>query len=119
MTATAQPPPPTAIQHRNRLALTTEWMTPSVVRISASGDVDASNVDRLADYVFQRSANCLRLILDLNDVTFFSTAGLTTLLTIDERCTRANVKWMVVPSSPVSRVLDLCGAELNLPVAVS
>jgi anti-anti-sigma factor len=118
MTAIAQPPP-TAAHPRDQLALSTEWMNSSVVRITATGDVDALNADRLAEFVFHRSANCLRLILDLTDVKFFSTAGFTTLLNIDERCARANVKWMVVPSRAVSRVLGICDPERELPVAVS
>ena len=51
--------------------LRTEWHSRTVVRISVTGEVDASNADRLAQYVFRYGANSRRLILDLTDVEFF------------------------------------------------
>ena len=100
---------------RDRLTFATEWETASSVRISVAGDIDASNAARLTEYVFHRSANCLELIVDLREVDFFGSAGLTTLLTIAERCSHANVTWTVIPSRAVSRVLDICDPQQTLP----
>jgi len=102
---------------RGRLTFSTQWQTASVVRISVVGDVDASNAAQLAEYVFQRSANCLELVVDLRGVDFFGSAGFTTLHIIDERCARANVTWAVVPSRAVSRVLDICDPQQKTPRA--
>jgi anti-anti-sigma factor len=52
--------------------LRTEWHSRTVVRISVTGEVDASNADRLARYVFRYGANSRRVILDLTDVEFFA-----------------------------------------------
>lgn len=103
----------------DQLRCTTEWLNPSVVRISAAGDIDASNANQLADYVFRRAANCQRLILDLAEVAFFGTAGLATLRTVDVRCANANVTWMLVPSRAVTLVLDICDPRHTLPVAAA
>jgi len=97
------------------LALSTEWVNSTIVRISASGEIDASNTAELLDYVLRRGANCQSLILDLRDVTFFGTAGFSALRTIDVRSSRASVKWMVVPGPVVSRVLKICDPCCELP----
>lgn len=106
---------PSAGRARDRLTFSTEWKNSSVVCISAAGEIDASNSARLADYVFHRSANCLELVLDLRDIEFFGSAGLTTLINIHDRCAQAHVRWTVMPSRAVSRVLDICDPEHTLP----
>jgi anti-anti-sigma factor len=105
---------PTAVG-RDMLALSTEWLNAAVVRIDVEGEIDATNDTELCDYVFRRAANCKTLILNLHEVSFFSTVGFSALLTIDERCTRAGVNWMVTPSAAVSRVLDICDREFTIP----
>ncbi|WP_234835141.1 STAS domain-containing protein [Mycolicibacterium stellerae] len=86
----------------------TEWHSKTVVRICATGEVDASNIDRFARYVFRYGANSRRLILDLTDVTFFGAECFSTLNIIAERCATAAVAWTLVPSPAVSRVLQVC-----------
>jgi anti-anti-sigma factor len=108
--------PPTA--RRAGLTFSTEWLNSTVVRISAAGDVDASNTDELLDYVLRRAANCRSLILDLKDVTFFGTAGFSALQTINERSACASVSWSLVAGKVVSRVLTICDPERTLPRGV-
>jgi len=103
---------------RTGLQLSTEWVNPTIVRISAAGDIDAANYADVLDYVLRRAANCRSLILDLKDVTFFATAGFSMLRTIDTRSSRASVSWMVVPSAAVARVLSICDPERTLPRGV-
>lgn len=91
--------------------MSTEWVDPYVVRIAVTGEIDASNADELREYVFRRAANCRSLVLDLCDVTFFSTAAFATLRTIRVRCDRANVRWTLHGSSTVSRVIDICDTD--------
>jgi anti-anti-sigma factor len=92
----------------SRLFLRTEWHSKTVVRISATGEVDASNIDRLERYVFRYGANSRRLILDLTDVEFFGVECFSALNLIAERCTTAAVAWTLVPSPAVARILDIC-----------
>lgn len=108
----------TTTTRRAGLQLSAEWLNSTVVRISASGDIDASNAAELLDYVRRRAANCRSLILDLSDVTFFATAGFSALRTIDASSSRASVSWMLVDGPAVSRVLRICDPERALPRGV-
>jgi anti-anti-sigma factor len=103
------------VNGRAILMLSTEWLNAAVVRIDVQGEIDATNDAELCDYVFRHAANCKTLILNLHDVTFFSTVGFSALLTIDDRCSHAGVNWMVTPSAAVSRVLDICDREFTIP----
>jgi anti-anti-sigma factor len=107
--------PPIMATRRAGLQLSAEWLNSTVVRISASGEIDASNAAEMLDYVLRRGANCRSLILDLSDVTFFATAGFSALGTLDVRCSRASVSWMLVDGPAVSRVLSICDPERTLP----
>lgn len=99
-----------------RMSLHTEWLSPTEVRIAVSGEVDASNADELATYVFRRGANSRRLTLDLHGVDFLSTAGFSVLCTIHQRCVHAGVDWSVVGNPMVLRVLTICDPHQTLPV---
>lgn len=92
----------------DRLLLRTEWHSRTVVRITVAGEVDASNIDRLASYVFRYGANSRRLILDLAGVEFFGVECFSALNIIGDRCTTAGVTWTLVPSPAVGRVLRIC-----------
>jgi anti-anti-sigma factor len=104
---------------RYQLSLTTEWLSATVVKIIASGDVDAANARELTDYVFHRAANSRRFILDLQHVEFFGTAGYTALKKIESRCSLAEVVWTVIASRTVSRVLEVCDPRHTLPLATA
>lgn len=110
---------PFTTTRRDGLKLSTEWLNTSVVRISVYGEIDASNSAEVLEYVFRHGANCRNMILDLKDVTFFATAGFSTLQTIDTRCTRASVSWMLIPSAAVSRVLSVCDPRRSLPCGIA
>jgi anti-anti-sigma factor len=100
----------------DQLRFATEWPNPSQVRIAVQGEIDACNAQELVDYVFRRAANCRHLVLDMEGVEFFSTAGFARLRTIEVRCLRAQVEWTLIPSRAVSRVLDICDPRRSLPV---
>jgi len=96
--------------------LRTEWHSRTVVRISVTGEVDASNADRLVRYVFRYGANSRRLILDLTGVEFFGVECFSLLDIIAGRCATAAVAWTLIPSPAVVRVLQICdphGAHLS------
>ena len=97
---------------------TAEW-GPSYVVITAHGELDASNANQLADYVQRCAAHTKSVILNLSDVEFFGTAGFSALHTINVRCAGAEVRWAVVPSKAVSRLLRICDPDSALPLAES
>ncbi|SEH46644.1 anti-anti-sigma factor [Mycolicibacterium rutilum] len=118
MTRSTSTQPSPNHEGRNQLTMSTEWIDPYVVRITARGEVDASNAAQLREYVFRYAANCRNLVLDLRDVTFFSSAGFAALRTINVRCGRANVEWTLQCGSIVSRVVDICDPDGNLPQTI-
>ncbi|BBZ10203.1 sulfate transporter [Mycobacterium branderi] len=87
--------------------------------VSASGELDASNANQLADYVVRCAASTKSLVVDLSGVEFFGTAGFSALHTINVRCAGADVRWAVVPSHAVSRLLRICDPDKTLPIAES
>jgi anti-anti-sigma factor len=97
---------------------TAEW-GPSFVVITAHGELDASNANQLADYVQRCAAHANSVILNLSGLEFFGTAGFSALHAINVRCAGADVRWAVVPSQAVSRLLRICDPDHALPLAES
>jgi anti-anti-sigma factor len=87
--------------------------------ISAHGELDASNAGQLADYAQRFAAESPSLVLDLSGLEFFGTAGFSALHTINVRCASADMRWAVVPSRAVSRLLRICDPDNALPIATS
>jgi anti-anti-sigma factor len=97
---------------------TANW-GPSFVVVTAHGELDASNAGQLADYVQRCAAHSQSVILDLSGLEFFATAGFSALHTINVRCAGADMRWAVVPSKAVSRLLRICDPDHALPLAQS
>lgn len=97
---------------------TAEW-GPSFVVVTAHGELDASNANQLADYVQGCAAHSKSITVDLSGLEFFGTAGFSALHTINVRCAGADVRWAVVPSKAVSRLLRICDPDNALPLAES
>lgn len=105
------PTPPsefTTADAGEQLRLRTDWHSATVVRISAAGEVDASNRRLLASYVFRHGANSRRLILDMTEVEFFGVECFSVLHLIADRCVTAAVAWTLVPSPAVARAIRIC-----------
>jgi anti-anti-sigma factor len=92
---------------------------PSAAVVSAHGELDASNAGRLADYAQSCAVHSTRLILDLTGLEFFGTAGFSTLHMINVRFVGAGVRWAVVPSRAVWRLLRICDPDRALPTSQS
>jgi anti-anti-sigma factor len=97
---------------------TAEWGKSFVV-VTAYGELDASNANQLADYVRRCATHSRSVILNLSGLEFFGTAGFSALHTINVRCAGADVRWAVVPSKAVSRLLQICDPDSALPVTRS
>jgi anti-anti-sigma factor len=89
------------------------------VVITAHGELDASNANQLADYVQRCTTHANSVIVNLSGLEFFGTAGFSALHTINVRCAGADVRWAVVPSQAVSRLLRICDPDNALPLAGS
>ncbi|OBK48228.1 STAS domain-containing protein [Mycobacterium kubicae] len=87
--------------------------------VTIRGEIDAVNVDRLADYLRHFILEKDRVVLDLSDVTHFSAAGMSLLYTVDDECGAAGAEWKLVPSPAV--IDQLCQSKdwALLPIARS
>ena len=106
-------PPPAWENHSARFSA--EWDTDRVV-ITAHGELDASNAGHLADYFDLCIEHSTPLVLDLSRLKFFGTAGFSALHLINVKCAGANLRWAMVPSKAVSRLLRICDPDHALPL---
>jgi anti-anti-sigma factor len=109
--------PPAAWQNHSA-RFSAEWDSSRVV-ITAQGELDASNATQLADYFDLCIAHCTPLVLDLSGLTFFGTAGFSALHLINVKCAGANLRWAIVPSQGVTRLLQICDPDHTLPLIES
>jgi anti-anti-sigma factor len=109
----ATQPPPAWENHSARFSAA--WDTSRVV-ITAHGELDASNANEFADYFDLCIAHSTPLIVDLSGLKFFGTAGFSALHLINVRCAGAKLRWAVVPSKAVTRLLRICDPDHALPV---
>jgi anti-anti-sigma factor len=114
-TNTAFPPP----AWENRSARFSAERDEARVVITAHGELDASNAAQLADYFDLCVAHSTPLVLDLSALKFFGTDGFSALHLINVKCAGANLRWAVVPSNGVTRLLRICDPDHNLPLVES
>jgi anti-anti-sigma factor len=109
--------PPPAWENRSA-RFSAEWDAARVV-ITAHGELDASNAAQLADYFDLCIAHSTPLVLDLSGLKFFGTDGFSALHLINVKCAGANLRWAVVPSHGVTRLLRICDPDHTLPLIES
>ena len=89
----------------------TRELSATTLLIAAVGEVDASNSGDLLGYVEECLAGYQQLVIDLSRLTFFGTDGFSALHTVNVRCSRRGVDWVLVPGPEVERVLRVCDPE--------
>lgn len=92
-----------------------QWRGSAVV-LCVSGQIDMTTAGRLEEAVDLALTNDpQRLVLDLSGVQFFSSAGITPLMTTHE-ATRGRTQFGVVTGDVVFRSLKLTGMDLDLSI---
>jgi anti-anti-sigma factor len=87
--------------------------------LTISGDIDATNTDRVSSYATRLVPVGNALLLDLSGVTFFAAQSISVLVTVDDACDDAESPWALVTSHAVDRVLRISEHDDILPVASS
>jgi anti-anti-sigma factor len=86
---------------------------PHIVVVTVAGEIDVATAPRLTEAVQAAIRNASEhVILDLQPVTFFSSAGVNALITIHERTNRRGIDLHLAGAEGnhvVARVLDLTG----------
>jgi anti-anti-sigma factor len=97
----------------------TRWLHPSILIVSAHGELDAANAQDFVEYALRHTDMVKRLLLDLVGIEFFGTAGFSALHTLNARCAAIGADWAMMPSKAVTRLLGICDPDATLPVAPS
>jgi anti-anti-sigma factor len=87
--------------------------------LTISGDVDASNTDRVSTYATALVPVGSALLLDMSGVAFFAAQSISVLIAVDDACHSAELPWALVTSHAVDRVLRISQDDDILPVASS
>ncbi|MGH3675232.1 MAG: STAS domain-containing protein, partial [Mycobacterium sp.] len=92
---------------------------PDITVVEVRGAVDACNAQRLSDYAADLASAGRRLIVDLYGVDFFGRDGVRAMVKLAEKCQQIGVRWLLVPSEAVSRLLRSTDDTYRLPTAAS
>ena len=116
--------PPVAVARSERGrddcdALRARELSEVTILVRGVGEIDAANSARLLSFVDDHVRGYKQLVLDLSRLTFFGTAGFSALQTINTRCTRRSIDWVLVAGNEVARLLRVCDTEGALPVAAN
>ena len=85
--------------------------------IRATGELDLDTVNRLRSPLDAARWDRLTTLVDLSGVSFIDSAGLEVLLAAARAADAEEWPWFLVsPSLPVMRLLDLTGTQRLLPV---
>jgi anti-anti-sigma factor len=114
-----RPAKPDSVTVCHSAQFATRWLHPSILIVSAHGELDAANAQDFVTYALRHADAVQRLVLDLEDVDFFGTAGFSALHTLNVRCAAGGAEWAMVPSKAVTRLLQICDPDATLPVAPS
>lgn len=87
--------------------------------LTISGNIDASNTDRVSAYAARLIPVGNALLLDLSGVDFMAAQSVSVLATVGNASDDAGLPWALITSHAVDRVLRLSEHDDILPVASS
>jgi anti-anti-sigma factor len=94
-------------------------LSETTVLVAAVGEIDAANSGELRTFIENHLGGYQQLVLDLSRLDFFGTDGFSALHTINVRCSRRGIDWVMVPGPEVSRMLRVCDPEGALATATN
>ena len=87
--------------------------------VTISGDIDATNLERVGDYAKRFVIAEKPVVLDLGAVHTFPAEAFSILSAVDEACRAAGVDWCLVAGDAVDEVLRSRGGHFAYAVADS
>jgi anti-anti-sigma factor len=96
----------------------TRWPQPATAVVSARGELDAANGNTFVEYALRNATQTQWLVIDLTGLTFFATAGFSALHALNVQCAGEDIRWALVPSLAVDRLLRLCDPDSTLPICI-
>ncbi|QLL06677.1 STAS domain-containing protein [Mycobacterium vicinigordonae] len=90
-----------------------------VTVVQVTGEIDATNIDRVYHYAHRFVGVAPGLILDLSEVDFMSAKGIFALYALTHECRTAGTDWIVVTSPAISRLLRIGDPSRVIPTTDS
>ena len=91
------------------------WLTV----ITIAGDIDATNADLVAHQAVELVPDDRALIVDMADVGFIGVDGVRALFAMNTECIRTDVRWALISSRAVERLLRVGDGERLVPAVRS
>lgn len=92
---------------------------PEITIVEVRGAIDAYNAERLSGRIDDLATRDRPLIIDLHCVDFFGSDGFRALVKIAETCQRDGVRWALVTSRTVDRLLRTDNSNHGFPAAAT
>lgn len=92
-----------------------QQISSALVRVGVGGEIDVRNAAALSEYSCTQLRSSPRVILDLSEVGFFGTPGLTVFDDLDEVTRQNSARWALVCGRPVERLLRVADPEQRIP----
>lgn len=87
----------------------TERLSGDMLRVGVRGDIDLLNAPALRRYASARLRPSARMVLDLTEVEFIGSAGLSVFEGLEARARQCDAQWALVGNRPVQRLLLAAG----------
>lgn len=87
----------------------TERVSGDMVRVGVQGEIDLLNAPALRRYASAQLRPFTRLILDLSELEFIGSAGLSVFEGVEARAHQCDARWALVGGRPVQRLLLAAG----------
>ncbi|MCK0090206.1 STAS domain-containing protein [Rhodococcus sp. HNM0563] len=91
-----------------------QQISSALVRLGVTGEIDLRNASALSDYACRQLRSSQRMILDLSEVGFYGTAGLTVFRELDEVSRQSGARWALVGGRPVQRLLRIADPDKRI-----
>lgn len=93
-----------------QLDITTKKITNNIEYIKIAGSLDATNYELLEEKITSYFKNsCFKLIIDMNDIHYISSAGAGIFLSYIDEAQENNGNMIILPSPAVQEVFDILG----------
>ncbi|BDB44855.1 MULTISPECIES: STAS domain-containing protein [Mycobacterium] len=90
-----------------------------VTVVQVTGEIDATNIDRVYHYAHRFVDVAPGLILDLSEVDFMCARGIFALYALSHECRIARTDWIVLTSPAVARLLGVGDPNRVIPATDS
>jgi anti-anti-sigma factor len=106
------------VTDRFGVSLTVRFQSAPII-VDVKGEIDAGNAERVSTYVGNLLSLRRNFALNLSGVDFLGVEGFRALVGINRDCQQAGLRWAMITSHAVHRLLRIADGNHQLPTAAS